>query len=49
MNKIKIKLRDYLINNLASKNIPVYFDSEIICTFDLFDQCEFHSQYGQDC
>jgi len=49
MNNIKIKLRDYLINNLASKNIPIYFDSELICTFDLFDECDYHNTRDQKC
>ena len=49
MKTLKIKLRDYLINNLAKQNVPIYFDSELVCTYDLFDECEYHYQYGQDC
>lgn len=41
MKKIKIKLRDYLINNLVELGEPVYFQSEVICTAyeGLFDSC----------
>ena len=49
MKTLKIKLRNYLINNLAKQNVPVYFDSELVCTYDLFDECEYHFQNGQDC
>lgn len=41
LKNIKIKLRDYLINNLVEQGEPIYFDSEIICTAyeGLFDSC----------
>ena len=41
IKNIKIKLRDYLINNLVEQGYPIYFDSQIICTAyeGLFDSC----------
>jgi hypothetical protein len=42
IRNIKIKLRDYLINNLLKQGEPIYFDSEIICTAyeNIFDSCD---------
>jgi len=32
MKNIKIRLRDYLINNLVEQGEPIYFDGDVICT-----------------
>jgi len=42
--KILKSIRDYLISYLASKEEPIYFDSEIICTHSMFDECHYHNE-----
>ena len=48
--KILMCIRDYLISYLASKDKPIYYDSDLICTHSMFDECYYHNELlEQDC
>jgi hypothetical protein len=40
----KLRLRDILIACCLDINQPIYFDSEIICTHSMFDECYYHNE-----
>ena len=48
--KILIYIRNYLISYLASKDEPIYYDSDLICTHTMFDECYYHNELlEKDC
>jgi len=40
----KLRLRDILIAYCVDINEPIYFDSDLICTHSMFDECYYHNE-----
>tara|TARA_R100001594_G_scaffold34349_2_gene63315 strand:+ start:1162 stop:1590 length:429 start_codon:yes stop_codon:yes gene_type:complete len=44
-SKKKMFIRDWLVMDLVQKNQePIYFDSDLICTHSMFDECYYHNE-----